>query len=429
MKAGTRPALRVGKNALARFSAQAWAKLFSLATVALTARYEDAAGLGRYVLILTVVGIVEALSDLGLNIFLTREAARDAGRERQRDLLGTALPLKVGLSVAGYAGLVLVAALAPFPAATRRLLPLGGLVLLPNAVTGAMGAIINGRQRMEVTGLLSMGVRLVAVAGAFWSLAAGLGVAGVLGWTVGAGLLGALLHGAVLWRWGLLPRLRWDPAAWRACLAEVYPFALTSIIAMAYARLDLVLLGLWKGEAVAGWYGAAYKLWQTVGLLPASLLDAMFPEMSRLSEGREGLQRLRALFGMSGRAMLAGGILLAAGGTLGAGGLIPLVFGPGEQTAPAVPVFQLLVWAIPAMFLYLLSGHTLYALGKQRRVTGAMAVAGVVNVALNVALIPRWGGLGAGAVALLSEWLLLTLLYPQARRALSAELETCAGVL
>ena len=154
MNVQARPLLRVGKNALARFSAQAWAKLFSLAIAALIARYEDAAGLGRYVLVLSVVGIVGALSDLGLNTFLTREIARDGDRAGQRELLGLALPLKIGLSMVGYGGLVLIATLAPFPPVTRRLLPLGGLALLPDAATGAMAAVINGRRRMEVTGLL-----------------------------------------------------------------------------------------------------------------------------------------------------------------------------------------------------------------------------------------------------------------------------------
>ncbi len=420
MKYGARPALRVGKNALARFFAQAGARLFSLVVVAMIARYRDAADLGRYVLILTVVGIAEALADLGLSTFLTREVARDVGRERQRELLGLVLPLKVGLSIVGYVGLMLVVTLVPFPATTRRLMPLGGLTLLPAAAMGAMAALVNGRQRMEVTGMLSIVVRLVAMAGAFWALVAGSGVGGVLGWGVAAGFLGALLHGAVLWRWDLLPRVRWDPPAWWACLAESYPFALTSFLAIAYARLDLVLLSLWKGEAIAGWYGASYKLWQAVGLLPASLLDAMFPEMSRLSGRREGLHGLRSLFTTSGRTMLVGGVLLAVGGTMGAEELIPLVYGRAESYTSAVSVFRLLVWAIPAMFLYLLGGHTLYALGKQRRVTGAMAIAGLTNVVLNVVTIPRWGAMGAGGVALLSEWLLLALLYPQARWALRA---------
>ena len=155
-----------------------------------------------------------------------------------------------------------------------------------------------------------------------------------------------------------------------------------------------------------------------MGLLPASVLDALFPELSRLAGGQAGRQRLRSLFRAGVVPMLAGGVALAAGGAVTARALIPLVYGSGESYAPAAKVFRLLVWAIPAMFLYLLSGHTLYALGEQRRVTGAMAVAGLANVALNVALIPRWSGLGAGVAALLSEWLLLALLYPLARRAL-----------
>jgi hypothetical protein len=39
---------------------------------------------------------------------------------------------------------------------------------------------------------------------------------------------------------------------------------------------------------------------------------------------------------------------------------------------------------------------------------------------LNIIAIPNWGAVGAAGVALFSEWLLLLILYPQARRALKA---------
>jgi O-antigen/teichoic acid export membrane protein len=71
------------------------------------------------------------------------------------------------------------------------------------------------------------------------------------------------------------------------------------------------------------------------------------------------------------------------------------------------------------MFLYLLSGHVLYALGRQRRVTVAMFIVGGLNIVLNLIVIPRWSYLGAAAVALASEWLLLLLVYRQAYRALA----------
>ena len=88
-----RSVLRVSKNALARLFAQVGARLLSLVLVAMVARYESAAGLGRYVLVLTVLGFAGALTDLGLNVYLTREVARESDRWRQSELLGRVLPL------------------------------------------------------------------------------------------------------------------------------------------------------------------------------------------------------------------------------------------------------------------------------------------------------------------------------------------------
>jgi O-antigen/teichoic acid export membrane protein len=387
--------------------------------VAMVARYETAAGLGRYVLVLTVVGFAGALTDLGLNVYLTREVARERERRRQSELLGRVLPLKLGLSALGLAGLVAVALLGPVPEAAGRLLALGGFLLMPEAAMGAMRAYINGRQRMEVSGAIDLGARLLTLAASLPLLNAGFGVMGVLVATLGAASIGVLLYSSVLWRWRTAPPWRWAPAVWRADLSESYPFALTSIAAMAYARVDLLLLGLWRGEVAAGLYGAAYKLWEAMGLLPASLMEAMFPEMSRLTSTEDGGDRLRALFRNATWVLLAVGLLLAAVGFLAAGVLVPLVFGSGGDFAPAVTPFRLLVCGLPAMFLYLLCGYTLYSLDKQLRVTVAMLVAGVVNIMLNLYAIPRWSYVGAAAVALLSEWLLLAILYPQARRALA----------
>jgi O-antigen/teichoic acid export membrane protein len=177
---------------------------------------------------------------------------------------------------------------------------------------------------------------------------------------------------------------------------------------------------MWQGEIVAGWYAAAYRLWEALGILPASLLAAMFPEMSRLSTSREGLQRLQRLFLSNSRAMAAGGLLLAVCGTWAAGLLVPLMYGSSLDQGPTLATFRILLWAIPAMFLYLLSGHTLYVLAQQRQVTAAMLVVALANGALNLFMIPRWSYTGAAAVALTSEWLLFALLFPRARRTLSA---------
>ncbi len=113
---------------------------------------------------------------------------------------------------------------------------------------------------------------------------------------------------------------------------------------MVYARVDLLLLGLWQGEVAVGLYGAAYKLWEAVGLLPASLMEAMFPEMSRLTSSEGGRGRLRALFRYATWVLFAVGLLLAAIGVLAAGVLVPLVF--GAEATISLPFFPSACWSV-----------------------------------------------------------------------------------
>ena len=411
--------LRIGKNALARLSAQGAAHLLALALAALIARFEGPDGLGRYALALSAVGITGGLTDLGLNTFLLRETARADRATRQRFLLGHVLLLKILLSLAGYALLLAAAVFLPFPPATATLLPLAGLLLFPEAVTGAAAALVDARRRMEVTGLLQTAVRLTMVAGAVLLLARGYGIGGVLGWRVAVAGGSVPLYAVLLHRWKLWPQFRWNPTAWRRIIAEAYPFGLTGGVAALYARADLLLLSLWHGEVAAGWYSAAYRLWEALAMLPGGLFFALFPEMARLSTRTDGRSRLRRLFRGGGRIFPAMGLLVAVAGTVWADGLLGLLYGREGMIAAAATPFRVMVWAFPALFLSMLGGRILYAIGQQRQVLRMMVAVGALNIGLNLIAIPRWGILGAGAAALASELALAAMVVRQTRRALA----------
>ena len=419
-----RSTVRVGKNAVALLSAQVATKLLALMLVGMIARYEGAAGLGRYVLITTVMALAAAISDLGLTTLLTRDTASRRSRLHQRLLLSHVLPLRMALAALAT-GLLLGAAWTPFfPSQSRGLFFVGALSLLPQAATGVLGGFVNGRRRMEISSAITVVVRLVTLAGAVPALAAGFGVTGVVACRAAAEALGVLSYVLVLRRWRLLPQPRLLPTEWRETLSDAYPFAMTGIIAMAYRRLDVVLLSAWQGDVAAGQYGAAYKLWEAVGLIPASLLDAMFPELARLAQAGNGHLRLRRILRRTGPLVVAGGFLLSGVSAALAAWLMPVVYGRAQAQQGAITAFRLQVWSVPAMFLYLLCGHTLYALDRQRWVTGAMAVVGLFNVGLNLLVIPRWSTLGVSGVAVLSAWLLAALLATLVIRALRDEEKT-----
>jgi O-antigen/teichoic acid export membrane protein len=146
------------------------------------------------------------------------------------------------------------------------------------------------------------------------------------------------------------------------------------------------------------------------------LLDALFPEMSRLGSGEQGLARLRAFYRRGRRLLWMAVAALVVPGLLGAPYVISLLYGTTADTPASVLLFRGLLLVFPFTYLYLLNGHVLYAVGQQRRVTAIMVAVTVLGGILNALLISRWSYWGAVGVAWITEAMLFALLQVLARR-------------
>ncbi|MBN1262719.1 MAG: oligosaccharide flippase family protein [Anaerolineae bacterium] len=412
------PVLRVGKNALALFLARVGTLLLGVWLTAQLARSAGPAGLGRYLLALTVEGIALAVVNLGLNTYATRELSRHPEGEAANSFLGQVLSVKVLAAVAGWGllnGLILPLV---FPGPRGAPVAVASAALLPESLNGGLIAVIKARQRMEISSLIELGARLVAAAGGIAALLRGGDETGVLLAYVAGQVLATAALGLVMWRWGVRPRAGLG-RAWRARVGEALPFAGADVVAILYRRLDLMLLSFWRGDAAAGIYGAAYRLWETLGIVPASFLDALFPELARLGSGDAAQKRGDALARVYRRArrMLLGALLLIVlPGLVLAPQALGLLYGDLEGLPTAIQIFRVLLAASLFTYLYLLNGHLLYAAGAQRQVMMRMAGVTLLNGLLNLAAIPLFGVWGAAGVAFLSEAVLFVLLRSAAQQ-------------
>ena len=422
---------RIGKNAFALLVAQAGAKLLNLALTAQLTRALGVAALGRYLLALTVETITLAVADQGIKVYSVRELARGAhppgsqarardprvGDQRDQDfdrdrqeLWGTVLALKLLAALCASLALNLVISSLFFSGQRRALIAIASLALLPQALNGIATAAIKARQRMEISSAINLAVRLAATAAGVLLVRSGKDERAVLLAYAAANLLGSCAFLGVLWAWRVRARLAGLGQRWRTVLHEAVPFAITGIVAMLYARIDLLMLTHWQGDLAAGLYGAAYRVWETLGMIPASLLDALFPELSRVGADEKNHAHLRTLY-RRGRVLVWLLIGLVAVPCLAlAPRLMALLYGRSADTAIASALFRALLLVFPFTYLYLLNGHLLYAVGQQLRVTRAMIAATAANGLLNALLIPRWSYRGAAGVAILSQVLLYALL-------------------
>lgn len=404
-----RAVFRVGKNAAALFIARTGMLLLGLWLNGQLTRTVGVAGLGRYLLALTVEGVTLAGVNAGLNLYATREFSR-SDAENTPSLLGSVLALKTLLALAGI--LLLNGGVAPLFFSDVRQTPiaLASLGLLPQALNGGMEALLRGRQRMELSGLIEVLSRLLGVLGGLIWLSQGGDERHVLICYVAGHGLGTVAYSAVLAAWRIRPRWRdWHTRA-RTILREALPFAGADVVAILYRRMDVLLLSSWYGDAVVGIYGAAYRLWETLGLLPASFLDALFPELARRAVSPGGRAQLLSLYRRGALALLGLVIIISGPSFWLAPQAMALLYGNVAELEAATQLFRLLTLALPCTYLYLLNGHILYAVGEQKRVLKAMAAITLINALLNVILIPRWSYWGAATAALLAEVGLLVLL-------------------
>ena len=173
---------------------------------------------------------------------------------------------------------------------------------------------------------------------------------------------------------------------------------LSGIVSVIYLKIDIVMIGSMAGTEQAGIYAAASRLSELWYVFPATLAARYYPDMIRahqqgLSPYYLKLRRFALLF-------FAAACSIALVMTLIAPWIISLLFGAGFVAA--VEVLQIHVWAGCFIFVrYLISQHLLIT--EQEPLSLASHVIGaLLNVGLNIWLIPKMGIVGAAWATLIS---------------------------
>jgi len=184
----------------------------------------------------------------------------------------------------------------------------------------------------------------------------------------------------------------------RAWVTAALPMMFTAGIAVINLRADVIMVGSLEGATAAGIYGVAAQIALLARFGFMAVTPALAPIAARLHAARDrpALQQravagARAAFAVS--LAVVAGVWLAGDRVLG---LFGDTFVVGYQALMLLAVFHLVGAAFGASdSLLLMTGH-------QVAVTVTGAIATLVNLGLNAALIPRYGLEGAAVATGLS---------------------------
>lgn len=202
----------------------------------------------------------------------------------------------------------------------------------------------------------------------------------------------------------------------REMLRTSLPLMLSGIAVFVYARANIFFLSAMDGKASVGLYNAAAAVSGIAYFIPTVIVTALTPGLYRAyNADRAAFERAFRLIGSTLTIGLAAIALIVMWQS---NRIVALLY--GDAFMPAASVLALHVWTLIPIAYGLTSSVWLAAEKRTSVLLIRTVCGGLVNVALNLLLIPRLGIVGAALATLLSMFtagmLMLPLLGKTARR-------------
>ena len=369
-----------------------------LLVTAWIARYLGPEQYGVWSYAIAFVALFGTFASLGLDGIVVREVVKDAGTRNA--VLGSAFVLKLAGGIVALAtSLVLIIILKQGDSLTHILVGITGAAFIFQSFD-AIDLYFQFRVESKFSVLAKNVAFVVASLFKIALILTGASLIAFAGAGLLEGFLGALflviaynIRGESLRNW------RVQAATAVGMLRDSWPLILSGLVIMVYMRIDQIMLGEMIGETAVGLYAAAVRISEIWYFIPVAIAGSMFPRIVELKQRDQALylRRLQQLYDFLTWVSIAGALTMS----LLSGPIVQWLYGTQFQETAGILVVH--VWTGVFVSLGVVSSKYLLIENMTKIAFYRSTSGAVVNVLVNLILIPRYGGIGAAVATLLSQ--------------------------
>lgn len=359
---------------------------------------------GQFSYTISLIGMFLILSDIGLTSLLLREASRK--RESTSVIFAQTLLVKAPMMAAAFL-LFGVFVLATAGAGAQAALLLAAAAFT-ESLARFLSVTFNANEKMHKL-LIGDAIHKGLLVLLLWAVLRAEPDLLTVGLIYAAAAASLLLYYAVsfyrAFAWPQQPlggRSFGGHAA--SLLAASAPMALGGLIMAAYVNTDILLLKWLKGAEATAIYAASYNFYLGIAAVSSFVVQAVVPRLSASIEAQDSVNTEFLLRGTVKLVCILA-LPLAVGGFLLAPDILSFFYGnayTGGETA-----FRVFMCTAPVNFLNLLFCYYMFSSRLQGEINKIYAAAIVLNILLNLLLIPRFGAAGAAAATFAAEALFM----------------------
>ena len=394
----------IAKNTFWLTVAEGITRFLKLILIIYIARILGATEYGKFTFALAFVSLFAIFSDFGVSSITTRELAREKEKEREfPNILSLKLVLSIGTLILICFGSFFIT---PDPV-IRGIIWILGIYIIISGFSGIIYAFFQARQKMEYEAWTKI-LQAVAITGAgFFVLfnfpsVQSLSLAYLFAATIALISILTFFHFKIYHL-----KLSFNRNIWRNVLIMSWPLALAGIFGTIYSQTDSVMMGYFGQITQVGWYNAAYKIIGAT-LIPVGLVSiSFFPVLSKLF--KESKKKLQKSFDYYMQLMILLAVPLVIGGMTLAPRIIDFVY--DSSYFPSILAFQILLIMAALSYFCNPLGQVLIVSNQQKRLFWITLSGAIVNVGLNLILIPKYSLYGAAFATVVTLLLIFFLLY------------------
>lgn len=200
---------------------------------------------------------------------------------------------------------------------------------------------------------------------------------------------------------------------WKVHLGPIIILFFASVANMIYVNSDITLLGLMKNNYVVGIYSVSSKVYQIVKTLISAILIVTVPRLAMLF-GKHRMGEYKGILIKLSNILVLLALPASTGLFMLAREVVLIISGP--KYLRSINSLQILCFAyIFSILAWILSDCVLIPAKREKYVLRSMSASAVLNIVLNVILIPFWNENAAAFSTVLAEMCMFVVNYFYAR--------------
>lgn len=378
--------------------------LISLVVMAMLGRYLGEAGYGDYAFWYNLIFLLQLFGDLGLQVIVVREIARD--RENLSTYFGDAIILKLLLSVVFVAGVGL-SAFFLIPEASVPLLLVVSLAALFGSSQDISIWIFRGIEAMEYEALLMILSQIIWIGCIYLFITNHFGLVHMLAGQTIANILRMAIGFSIVLAKGIRPTFRLQWPRLKLLLLAALPVGVTLLVSVLHSYTNIALLKwLARPEDISS-FNVGMVVTSGFLFLSITLTTSFFPVFSRYVKEQD--PRLPSFYSQISKYLVIIAAPVSIGLILLADRVIELMFQSGFTDS----ILSLKILSITLIFRFFNRMYRFVFPASDHQVRSLRhEIAGILtNLSLALVLIPRFQFIGACLAFVGGESLLFLLNY------------------